>query len=82
MRATEDPVVCLAILGAFLLILGVGGIVADYVLPRIPFLKRYIDSLPGYEDDNEIAARYEEKFRTKTSRQRNRIYATIRKFLG
>ncbi len=82
MRVTEDPVVCLALLGVFLLILGAGGISADEVLPPKTFVKRYIDSLPGYEDDNEIAARYEEKFWAKTSRQRDRIYAVLRKFLG
>lgn len=31
---------------AILLILGIGGLIADYVLPRFLFIERFIDSLP------------------------------------
>lgn len=33
-------------LGAFLVLLGIGGIFADYVLPRIPWLNRFVNNLP------------------------------------
>lgn len=44
--------VCLYLVPLFV-VLGVGGVIADYVLPHIPFVRRYLDSLPGYEDDEE-----------------------------
>ena len=37
------------ILCPLFILLGVG----DFVLPRIPFIRDYIDSLPDYEDDEE-----------------------------
>lgn len=48
-----EAVVDLGILAVFLLALSVGGLVADYVFPHIPFIQRYIDSLPDYEDEEE-----------------------------
>lgn len=54
-----DIVADLAILSVYLFLLGLTlglcGIVADYVLPHIPFLVRYIDALPGWEDDAETS---------------------------
>ncbi|RKI66948.1 hypothetical protein D7V91_11410 [bacterium 1xD42-67] len=43
----------LAIMAAYLLILAVGGCIADYILPHIPFVERYIESLPAFDDDEE-----------------------------
>lgn len=40
-------------LTAYLALLCVGGIIADYVLPNIPAVQRWLDSLPPYEDDYE-----------------------------
>ncbi len=34
----------LAELTAFLIILGIGGPIADYILPHIPFIQRFIPS--------------------------------------
>lgn len=55
-----DIVADLAILSVYLFLLGLTlglcGIVADYVLPHIPFLVRYIDALPGWEDDAETSS--------------------------
>ena len=45
-----DAAVVLAITSGFLLILTVGGFVADYVFPHIPLIQRFIDSLPSMED--------------------------------
>lgn len=38
-------------LSGYLLILAVGGLIADYVLPHIPFIERFIESLPAFEDE-------------------------------
>ena len=40
-------------LSGFLLVLGVGGLIADYVFPYIPFIQRFLDSLPDWEDEEE-----------------------------
>ena len=88
----EEGVVCLGIFGAFLLILAAGCLIADFVLPHIRPLERYLESLPEYEDDEEIARRYEiinwkrvarqykKMLRKSTVRQRKRIRAMMRKF--
>lgn len=47
-----EVVVDLGVLNLLLLILAVGCAVADRVFPKIPFLRRYLDSLPEYEDDS------------------------------
>lgn len=36
---------------AILLILGIGGLIADYMFPHIPFIERFIDSLPEWDDE-------------------------------
>lgn len=46
-----EAAVCMAYYAGFMLILGVGGLVADYVLPHIPFIQRFLDTLPDWEDD-------------------------------
>lgn len=43
----------LMILAAYLGILSIGGIVADYIFPKIPPLVKYIDSLPMMQEECE-----------------------------
>ena len=49
----EDLVVNLAILSGFLAVLGVGGLIADYVFPHIPFIQRFLDTLPDWDEDED-----------------------------
>lgn len=42
----DDLLIFLGYTAAILLILGIGGLIADYVFPHIPFIERFIDSLP------------------------------------
>ena len=49
----DEAVVNLLLLAGFLVVLGVGGLVADYVFPNIPFIQRYLDSLPDWDDEEE-----------------------------
>ena len=46
----SDLVIFLGYMAAILLILGIGGLIADYVFPHIPFIERLIDSLPEWDD--------------------------------
>lgn len=48
----EEAVIALAILVGYLLILVVGCLVADFVFPHIPFIERFLDSLPDWEDED------------------------------
>ena len=48
---TSDLVLFLGYTAAILLILGIGGLIADYVFPHIPFIERFIDSLPEWDDE-------------------------------
>lgn len=41
------------ILTGFLLVLAAVGFVADYILPHIKPLERWLESLPQWEDDDE-----------------------------
>ena len=66
----DDLVINLAILCVFLLILGAGCLIADFVFPRIPFLQKWLESLPEYEDDMEIARLYEKERRERRARRR------------
>lgn len=76
----DELIVCLGIFSVFLIVLGVGGVIADYILPRIPFLKRYADSLPDYEDDNEIASQYEAAGKERLNRCREGVKALLGRF--
>lgn len=49
----DEAVVNLLLLAGLLIVLGVGGLVADYVFPHIPFIQRYLDSLPDWDDEEE-----------------------------
>lgn len=60
-----DAVIALGILGVYLLILGVGCLIADFVFPYIPFIERYLDRLPDYDDDAELSRIEQERVRQK-----------------
>lgn len=47
----DDLLIFLGYTSAILLILGIGGLIADYVFPHIPFIERFIDSLPEWDDE-------------------------------
>lgn len=40
------------ILGGFLVVLSIGAFIADHILPHIPFVQRYLDSLPDWDDED------------------------------
>lgn len=48
----DEAVVSLAILSGYLFILGVGCLIADFVFPHIPFIERFLESLPDWEDED------------------------------
>lgn len=50
----DEAIVCGMIFAGFMLVLGIGGLIADYIFPHIPFIQNYLDSLPDYEDDEEV----------------------------
>lgn len=47
----SDLAIFLGYTAAILLILGIVGLIADYVFPHIPFIERFIDSLPEWDDE-------------------------------
>lgn len=47
----DDLAIFLGYTSAILLILGIGGLIADYVFPHIPFIEQFIDSLPEWDDE-------------------------------
>lgn len=65
----------LGILAVLLFVLGIGALVADFVFPRIPFIENWLESLPEFEDDEEIARQYEEARRMKRAERRRRMAA-------
>ena len=67
-----EAVVDFAFLAVFLGILGIGALIADYVFPHIPFIQRYLDSLPDYEDDEELYQQEMARVRRKRIAHRNR----------
>lgn len=48
----DEAVVALAILAGYLLVLGIGCLVADFVFPHIPFIERFLNTLPDWEDED------------------------------
>lgn len=46
-----ETVVGLALMAGFLLVLGIGAVIADYIFPRIPFIQQYLDSLPDWDEE-------------------------------
>lgn len=67
-----EAVVDLMVLAGFMAVLGIGALIADYVFPRIPFIQRYLDSLPDYEDDEELYQQELARIRRKRNARRNR----------
>lgn len=49
----ENLALFLIYTGGFCLLLGVGGFIADYILPHIPAVQRYLDSLPDWDDEDD-----------------------------
>lgn len=65
-----EAIVDFAFLAVFL---GIGALIADYIFPHIPFIQRYLDRLPDYEDDEEVERQYREELRQRRlARQRRR----------
>lgn len=48
----DEAVVDFFILLGYLLVLGAGTLIADFIFPHIPFLERYLDRLPDWEDED------------------------------
>lgn len=46
----EDLVLFLIYMGGLNVVLLIGCLIADYVFPHIPFIERYLDSLPDWDD--------------------------------
>ncbi len=67
-----EAVVDLMLLAGFLGILSVGALIADHVFPHIPFIQRYLNSLPDYEDDEELYQQEMARIRQKRNARRNR----------
>lgn len=67
-----EAVVDLMVLAGFMVVLGIGALIADYVFPNIPFIQRYLDSLPDYEDDEELYQQERARIRRKRTAHRNR----------
>lgn len=67
-----EAIVDLMVLAGFMAVLGIGALIADYVFPNIPFIQRYLDSLPDYEDDEELYQQEMARVRRKRIAHRNR----------
>lgn len=46
----DEVIACGIILAGFMAVLGIGCLIADYVLPRILFVKRFFDTIPEWDD--------------------------------
>lgn len=49
----DELVANLIVLDVFLIVLGIGGLIADFILPHIPFVERFLDTLPNWDDEDE-----------------------------
>lgn len=49
----EDLILFLAYMTVLNLVLAVGCLIADYVFPHIPFIERYLESLPAWDDEED-----------------------------
>lgn len=47
----EDLVLFLIYMTGLNVALLISGLIADYVFPHIPFIERYLDSLPDWDED-------------------------------
>lgn len=89
----EEGVICLGILCIYLLVLAAGCLIADFVLPHIRPIEKYLEGLPEFDDDEELARRYEKinwkrvgrrykkMLRKSTARKKKRIKAIVKKYL-
>lgn len=89
----EEGVIRLGILSVYLLALAAGCMIADFVLPHIRPIEQYLESLPEFDDDEELARRYEKinckragcrnkkMPRKSKANQKKRIQAIVKKFL-
>lgn len=50
----DETIVCGMIFAGIMSMLGIAGMIANYILLHIPFVQNYLDSLPDYEDDEEV----------------------------
>lgn len=48
----DEAVACLVIFVGFMLLLVIAGVIADYILPHIPFIQRWLDSLPDWDEED------------------------------
>lgn len=78
----DEAVVCLGILVGFFALLALCGLLADYVLPHIPFAQRYIDSLPEYEDDTELYQQEMEWLWRNRAARRKRVKRPMRRLVN
>ena len=67
-----EAIVDLMVLAGFMVVLGIGALIADYVFPNIPFIQRYLDSLPNYEDDEDLYQQEMARVHRKRIAHRNR----------
>lgn len=67
-----EAIVDMMVLAGFMVVLGIGALIDDYVFPNIPFIQRYLDSLPDYEDDEELYQQERARIRRKRIAHRNR----------
>lgn len=47
----EDLILFLFYMAGINAVLVVGCLIADYVFPHIPFIERYLESLPDWDED-------------------------------
>ena len=78
----DEAVVDLAIFAGFMFLLVVGGIIADYILPHIPPVRRWIDSLPEYEDDTELYQQEMERLWRNRAARRKRVKRLMRRLVN
>lgn len=69
----DEAIVCGIIFAGFMLILCIGGLIADYIFPHIPFIQNYLDSLPDYEDDEEVYQRFLAEQRARRRARRRKL---------
>lgn len=71
----DEAIASAIILFGLMGVLGIGGLIADYVFPRIGPLNRWLDSLPGYEDDDEVYEQYLADLRARLVDRRRKLGA-------
>ena len=71
----DEAIASAIILFGLMGVLGIGGLIADYVFPRIGPLNRWLDSLPGYEDDDVVYEQYLADLRARRVDRRRKLGA-------